>query len=369
MDLPIKRLQVDTRQVRLGLDALRFERSDDGVAIDIRVESRCVDEPRPFLRSLVHGRDAVDLGHVGLVPTGDAIAVGEHVVEPFQLRDADRRMNIGEPVVEAQARMHQPGAVVRAPLVDQALQMPGKVAVVGQDDPAFGRCHLLVGVEREDRRVPERAIRPSVVVATDRLAGVLDDGQPVTVGDVNQRRQLGRVAEDVDDLDGLGARRDRGLDRGRVHIERLGIDLDEHRRRAGEQNRVGRRHKRERWHDDLVPRTQAQRVETRVQAGGAAGAGHGVGDSRAFGPVMLEPGQHRTQRQLPRPQHLLYELHLTVADDRLGKRDDVERGVRHAVRARARAARRAPCSRLSTSACHDASIRFSLTPIVPHVSS
>ena len=217
--------------------------------------------------------------------------------------------------------------------------------------------------------MPERAVRSSVIVAADRLTGILDDGQAMAVGDVHQIGQRSRVAEDVDDLDRLGARRDGGLDRCRVHVERLRVHLDEHRRRAREQDGVCRRHERERRHDDLVPRTKAEGVEARVQAGGATGASNRVRDTRPLSPVALEARQHRAQRQLPRAKHLAHQLQLPVADDRFGERDLVDRCVCHAVRARARAARRTPCSRLSTRACHDASIRFSLTPMVPQVSS
>ena len=70
---------------------------------------------------------------------------------------------------------------------------------------------------------------------------------------------LGRVAEDVDGDERLRARRDRGLDRGRIEVERARVDVGEHRRRAfvdravrGRDERVGRR-------DHLVPGADARR--------------------------------------------------------------------------------------------------------------
>ena len=231
------------------------------------------------------------------------------------------RVDVGEAVVEAEAGVDEPGAVVGAPLVAQAVQLARQHRVVGEHHPALGGGELLVGVEAVDGRVAERAELAPVVRAVDRLAGVLHPGQAVALGDLHQRGHLGRVAEDVDDQDRLGAGRDGRLDRRRVHVERERVDLGEHRRGAGEQDRVGGRDERERRGDDLVARPEAERVQAEVQAGGAARHGHGVLHADAIAPRLLEPRHHRAQRQLPRPEHLVHELPLAVADDRLGEGD------------------------------------------------
>ena len=68
-------------------------------------------------------------------------------------------------------------------------------AVAERDHPALAGRQLLVGVEAEHRRVAAAADRRAVGVdGAERLAGVLDDRQPEAL----ERRQVGRVAEDVD---------------------------------------------------------------------------------------------------------------------------------------------------------------------------
>ena len=162
--------------------------------------------------------------------------------------------------------------------------------------------------------------------------------------------------------------RDRRLDRRRVHVERQRIDLREHRRRAREQDRVGRGDERERRGDDLVARPEPERVQAQVEAGRAARDGDGVLHPDALGPGALEAGHHRAQRELAGAQHLVHQLALTIADDRLRERDALPVDAQPAAAARLRATRRVPCSTLSSSASHEASMTFSLTPMAPHVS-
>ena len=261
-------LQVDARQVGLGADALRLEAPDDGVPVQVGRETRRVHEPRAALRTLVHGRDPVDAGHALLVEARDAGAGVLHPVQALDLRHADGRVHVREPVVEPQARVHQPRPVVGAPLVGQALQQPVQVVVVGEDHPALGGGELLVGVEAVHRRVAEGAELPAVVVTVDGLAGVLHDPQAVAPRDVHQRGDLCRIAKDVDDEDGLGARRDGRLHRRRIHVEREGIHLRAPGRGTRVEDDVGRRHERDRRGDHLVAGAEAQGMKAAVQAGG-----------------------------------------------------------------------------------------------------
>ena len=78
--------------------------------------------------------------------------------------------------------------------------------VAHRDHPALAGRELLVGVEPEDRRVAARADRGAVGVdRAERLAGVLDDRQAERL----ERRDVGRVAEDVDRQERRRALRDR----------------------------------------------------------------------------------------------------------------------------------------------------------------
>ena len=91
--------------------------------------------------------------------------------------------------------MVEPAHVGRAALV--ALGVDRELVLLGaeREHPALARGELLVGVEAERRRVAAAADRDAVGVdGAERLAGVLDDRQAVRL----ERRQVGRVAEDVD---------------------------------------------------------------------------------------------------------------------------------------------------------------------------
>ena len=73
-----------------------------------------------------------------------------------------------------------------------------------------------------------------------RLAGVLDDGEPMALGDLGDRAKIGRQAEQVHRADGLRPGRDGGLDTIRVDVVGLGLDVDEDRRGARVQDRGDR---------------------------------------------------------------------------------------------------------------------------------
>ena len=83
----------------------------------------------------------------------------------------------------------------RAALVALGVDARLRAGSPSVDHPALARRELLVGVEAEDRGVAAGADRRAVGVdGAERLAGVLDDRQPEAL----ERRQVGRVAEDVD---------------------------------------------------------------------------------------------------------------------------------------------------------------------------
>ena len=84
--------------------------------------------------------------------------------------------------------------------------------------------------------------------------------------------------------------RDRGLDPGRVDEVRVGLDVDEDRRRAGEQDRADGRVEGVRDGDDLVARLEAQAGEDAHLGDRAVRDGDGVLDADELGPARLELG-------------------------------------------------------------------------------
>ena len=91
-------------------------------------------------------------------------------------------------------------------------QEVGEPVVVGGDEATLARRHVLGAVEAE-RAVPEAAGPPAAERRTVGLAGILDHGEPVAVGDRVDHVHVGDEAEQVDRRDRPGARRDLRLDR------------------------------------------------------------------------------------------------------------------------------------------------------------
>ena len=119
-------------------------------------------------------------------------------------------------------------------------------------------------------------------------------------GDALERVHVGGLAVEMHRQDRARARRDRG--RGRVRIERqpLGIDVGEHRPRAGHhdgERRVGRR---ERRRDHLVARADVERAQDQRDRVGAGADADGVRAPAGGRELALRtprlPGRARTSR-------------------------------------------------------------------------
>ena len=105
-------------------------------------------------------------------------------------------------------------------------------------------------------------------------------------------------AEEVDRADRPRPRRDRRLDPAGVDDVRVGLDVDEHRRRAGVQDRAGRRVERVADRDDLVAGLEAEPGEDRT-SGRACRCSSAIAwrDAEELGPALLELGDPATLRE------------------------------------------------------------------------
>ena len=156
------------------------------------------------------------------------------------------------------------------PWLREALQERPVLLRLHGDGTPLPRRHLLVRVEGEDGRSAAGAERPAAVLGAERLAGVLDEGEAVPLGDRLELGELGRVAEDVHGEDRLRARRDGRLDRSGVEVQRARVDVREDRRRAFVEDAVGGGDEGERRRHDLVARPQAREPHSEVEPRGAA---------------------------------------------------------------------------------------------------
>ena len=258
--------------------------------------------------------DAVDAGEQLVIALRHLVTQPEDAIELLELADTDGRPDVVDAVVVAEVGVIEPAAAVRASLVAQALDHLPRVLVVGRDHAAFARRHLLVRVEGPDGVLAVRAKVLTLVQRAERLAGVVDQGEAVLVGDRLQLGQLARVAEDVHRDDRPGARRDRCLDGGGIHVQRVRVDVGEDRRRALVEEAVSRRREGERRGDRLVAGLESGEHAQQVQTGGARRDGSGVGRADGGGELLLEAVDRGAERQAPGAEHLQDELLLALVE-------------------------------------------------------
>jgi hypothetical protein len=97
------------------------------------------------------------------------------------------------------------------------------------------------------------------------MRAVLDDLQPVTPRELEDRIHVARKTVEMRREDGARPRRDRALHRARIQRERGRIDIGEHRRQSGDARNLRNDPERERRDDDLRARRKIHRLENEVQ--------------------------------------------------------------------------------------------------------
>ena len=98
---------------------------------------------------------------------------------------------------------------------------------------ALAAGEVLSRIEAEAGGVAQPAGAHAVPNAFHAMRSVLDDLNPVSIGDGAQGVHVAHQAEQMHGQDGLGAGRDCGLDPGGVEITGFRLDIHEHWRRAG----------------------------------------------------------------------------------------------------------------------------------------
>ena len=207
--------------------------------------------------------------------------------------------------IEPRIAAHENHAVaILEPVVAQSPQQRRKVIVVGDDhSPVRPDIQVLEGMQRKAGRAAEGARVLPRDVAKDALAGILDHGQVVLLGDFHEGRHVGHLSREVDGQERLGALRDLRLDLAHIHAEivravdedRTGIGLTDrpHRRDEG----VGRR-------DHLVSRSDTDGLERQLERIGSGIHADGVTRADHCGELLLELADRLAERKIARRNEL-----------------------------------------------------------------
>src|SRR5262249_5814190 len=232
---------------------------------------------------------------------------------------------------EGGARGRWAGGGVEGGGVAQRDEQLGLLGRAGEDGSALAGRDLLVRVERQRRWVPVRAERAPFVARTERLAGVFDEREPVPVADRPQLVELTGIPEDVDGHDRARPRPHRGLDGGRIEVERVGVDVGEDRGCPHVDRAVGRGDERVGRGDYLVAGSDAGEAHAEVQARRAGRHGRAVRRADGLGEELLEPRPDGPEREPPGAHHLDNELLVALVEPRRGEADGPG-GSAHAAR-------------------------------------
>src|SRR6202011_4266740 len=98
---------------------------------------------------------------------------------------------------------------------------------------------LLVGVKGKDAHVSHGTNPTAAVLCPDGLAGILNHQQPMSLGDLENGRQLRRNSERMDRKNSARPGRDRFFDPLWVDVQSARIDVGKHRGRTFIANGVG----------------------------------------------------------------------------------------------------------------------------------
>ena len=178
---------------------------------------------------------------------------------------------------------------IGAPVVGELAHLVGHRRVAGDEAAGVaGRAEVLARIERERARLPEGAGQDAVLGREVALGAVLEDAQPVRLGEVDQGGDGGGMSVEVNGDHRLGARRDRLGRRHRVHARGHRIDVHEHRSRPRAHHAGRGGDEGERRDENLVLRAQPHRLEAQLQGGGAALHRDGVRHAEGLGVGGLE---------------------------------------------------------------------------------
>lgn len=267
----------------------------------------------------------------------------QHLVQPSKLSSTERGQDVGQPVVVTGLDVLVPGR--RFPgLSGELARSRDEVLVVAEQHAATRSGHDLVALEREGGSPAEGAGGAAIAVRTQRLGGILEQGD-TSLGERGLDHRVVRCsAEEVyhhhgSDSPAFPLKGVDGVEQEfRVDIAVVGSRVDKHGLRAGVGHRVGRGGEGHGGHHHARPRAGAQLEESEVEGGRARGESECVRHAHPVGDLALERLDILAEgSDPPGPQGSKDILFFDFGDVSLGQVDAVRHDLRPRSAGRSRA--------------------------------
>src|SRR5262245_62031685 len=113
-------------------------------------------------------------------------------------------------------------------------------------------------MKTEAARCAEAATRFAVIGRANSTGRIFHHGQPMPLGQLQDRIHVSRDPEGMHRYDGLGARGDLFRQVVVINVEGLKVNIDEHRPGPLLYHHVGRSRESKVWYQDLIPWTYVQ---------------------------------------------------------------------------------------------------------------
>ena len=287
-----EQLQVAERRVRHAhRDALGLQRRLELAQRHALELARVVVEDEAVVAVCVHALVARLRADAGDLRQRLVQHDGVGVADPVLLRKA-RQLGLQHgalPLRHAHVRAGR--AVVVEPLAALAAAVVVshggfEIAVVGQQHATLAGRHQLELCIENDPKAPHEPTPSSAPRRAVGMRAVLDQVQVPALTQRGQRVEIGHAAAAMHRHDRLRARREGGLGRRGVDAQRVGVDIDDHRRGPGRHDRRRGRDERDRRHEHLVAGADAEGDERGLD---------GVRAVRHRQAVAWRPGRRRSR--------------------------------------------------------------------------
>ena len=214
-----------------------------------------------------------------LPPAGDGVVVGAELVVEYG----------GLEVVETRIESPDDNLARRvAAVVPQQKKGVADGVLIGHRAAAIAETSECLGrIETDRAGNSESSSTLAFESRTEPLRSVLHDEDRMAACDCRQRIHVGRAPVELRRHDGLGPRRDGGLDRCRID-QVIWPTLDRHRSRSGKMNGGGCSHHGVGGEDHFVARDDARRTDSQVQRIGGVGHSDDVFHAEISRQVLFE---------------------------------------------------------------------------------